>query len=76
MSRGVTGLTNVDFSVVAAIATEKHNQALREAGRDVPARPAYGPADVMYILAAAVEAGGTLRRERKKERDHHHPHHP
>lgn len=55
------GMTNIDFSTVAAIATERYNQALREAGREdaVSRRPTYSPADVMYILAAAVEANGT-----------------
>jgi hypothetical protein len=52
-----TGMTSIDFSTVAAIATERYKQALREAGREdaVSKRPTYSPADAMYILAAAEE---------------------
>jgi hypothetical protein len=63
------GAPNIDFSTVAAIATERYNQALREAGREdaVSRRPTYSPADVMYILAATFEAGDALRQEREGE---------
>lgn len=69
-------MTGVDFQTVAEVATQKYKRAMLEAGRQtvVPDGPVYSPFDVECILAAALEAAGTLRQEREREQETHDAH--